>query len=68
MKNFKKKGFLDFDLEDVICANFRGHFCNQRVKIRRYTIQSDRRYLLVSEVYLLNFYCIFSLILVTCFC
>ena len=42
----KNKVFLNFDLEDVVCANFHGHICNQQIKLRRYTkFQSDRRYL-----------------------
>ena len=34
MKNVKNADFLGFDLEDVICANFHGHICNQQVKTR----------------------------------
>ena len=42
----KNKGFLGLDFEDVICTNFHGHFCNQRVKRHSDSkFQSDRRYL-----------------------
>ena len=29
--------FLGFDIEDVICASFHGHICNQQDIICRYT-------------------------------
>ena len=48
---WKMRFFWGFDFEDVICANFRGHICNQRVKISRYTkFQSDRKYLTIGNL------------------
>ena len=42
----KNEFFLGFDFEDVICANFHGHICNQRIKIRKHKkFQSGLRYL-----------------------
>ena len=51
VKNVKMRFFFGFDLEDIGCANFHDHICNQRVKIPRYTkIQSDRRCLVFGSL------------------
>ena len=41
--------FFGFDLEDVICACFHGHICNQQVKIHT-KFQSDQRYLAFGSI------------------